>query len=411
MKTTPVIATLLGRSLTDGQSSTSVANKDSWLKTLFAGQILKGRILRYYGDSRYGVYFSGQERIVDSAVPLSVGDIISGKVIGISEDAVSLQVIHAVKSEQAEISEKSLPQPTKVEDHSTLHSLMKQAGLELDPSQLQIIENTALGSENPEIVFNTGLFLAKLGLPLTMELVRTLSKRLIEPPRALYQSLEHDIPKLISQPLESVPLDESPTTSLIAKYFSEYHRDMQTALEEELSASISHQISEENLESHGGAGSSTQHDHAETHRLLFFCLSQILNKQTDAAYQHRFESLPIIIDGKIMEFDLALFDHSAKEHVEDRVRSRHLKFSLETYRGAIVVDANVFNNRINVHFSTESEWAAKEFELYQGELQLALGDAGWILESAHYGSDLKRTSPAAGIVEHVLAQDSLRITM
>lgn len=394
-----------------------IVDKDSWLESLSVGQILKGRILRHYDESRYGVQFAGQERVVDSAVPLSVGDVISGKVIGISESLVSLQIVRNAPPSSANNPEKPLTQTVGVEANpSALHALMKQAGLELEQSQLKLIASVAAGSERPESVFKAGLYLAKLGLPLNAELVRILSKRLMESPETVTSGAKGNIPELISQPAELIrsvaEQDEGSTTALLAQFFSEYRHNIQAAVEKELEASKAAASAEENARpSNGNNGTSDRGDNPEAHRLLFLVLSQILNRQTGAAYQHRFETLPIIIDGRVTEFDLALFDHSANEQNENRVRARHLKFSLKTEMGIVAIDAHVFNDRIRVHFNTDADWAAKEFELYQDDLELALGNAGWTLDAAEYRSDTGFISPAARVVEHVLAQDSLRITM
>jgi hypothetical protein len=55
------------------------------LEKLTLGQIIKGRVLRSYEGQRYLMHFEGQERIVDSAVPLRTGDILHGRVIGLGE--------------------------------------------------------------------------------------------------------------------------------------------------------------------------------------------------------------------------------------------------------------------------------------------------------------------------------------
>lgn len=78
-------------------------DKDSWIKTITAGQILKGRVLRVYSEKKYGVDFSGQERVVDSVVPLSKGDTLIGKVIGIYEHTVSMKIVTTQSSDTSNL--------------------------------------------------------------------------------------------------------------------------------------------------------------------------------------------------------------------------------------------------------------------------------------------------------------------
>src|SRR3954452_22379567 len=52
---------------------------------LTLGQIIKGRVLRAYEGGRYLMDFYGQQKVVDSAVPLRAGDVIHGRVVGLGE--------------------------------------------------------------------------------------------------------------------------------------------------------------------------------------------------------------------------------------------------------------------------------------------------------------------------------------
>ena len=75
MSTGPVEGALQQGLLRLDQSLIFGADRD-FLSTLTMGQIIKGRVLRHYEGSRYGVEFGGQERVVDSAIALRSGDVI-----------------------------------------------------------------------------------------------------------------------------------------------------------------------------------------------------------------------------------------------------------------------------------------------------------------------------------------------
>src|SRR3954462_14554697 len=67
---------------------------------LTLGQIIKGRVLRAYEGGRYLMDFYGQQKVVDSAMPLRVGDVIHGRVVGLGEH-VELQRVQLDASRPA----------------------------------------------------------------------------------------------------------------------------------------------------------------------------------------------------------------------------------------------------------------------------------------------------------------------
>ncbi|MCK7581364.1 MAG: hypothetical protein MZV65_40845 [Chromatiales bacterium] len=62
-----------------------LAGASEFADKLTVGQILKGRVLRQYDQSRYLVGFDGNERVVDSAVPLRTGELLHGRVMAVGE--------------------------------------------------------------------------------------------------------------------------------------------------------------------------------------------------------------------------------------------------------------------------------------------------------------------------------------
>ena len=200
MKVRPAIANTLGRELVGGQQLVQVTGKEQWLDSLTVGQILKGRILRHYGESRYGVSFSGQERVVDSAVPLSVGDVLSGKVLGVSDHAVSLQLVQTTKASATDIPDQLQKQKSGEKfAQSTIAALIEQTRVQIDQSGIDAISKAAKEFAEPEMAIKIGLYLAKLGLPISRELVMAIGQRILEPQASGSLKLDSSTPKLASE--------------------------------------------------------------------------------------------------------------------------------------------------------------------------------------------------------------------
>ena len=58
---------------------------DDYGKQLVMGQILKGKVLRSYDNGRYLMDFKGEQKVVDSSVPLKTGELIHGRVVGLGD--------------------------------------------------------------------------------------------------------------------------------------------------------------------------------------------------------------------------------------------------------------------------------------------------------------------------------------
>lgn len=135
--------------------------------------------------------------------------------------------------------------------------------------------------------------------------------------------------------------------------------------------------------------------------------SKIFNVSNGSHAQHRFQTLPIIIDGKLIEFDVAFFDHAAqgKNLV---LKSKRLKFSLNTEFGLLNLEARVVNDRLSVSFSSKNDYFLSEIEDFDADLNLNLTDAGWLVDNIKYRKEEEDT-PAYDNVKHVIQQNSLDI--
>ena len=89
------------------------AGKSLWVQgdpefaaTLRLGQVLKGKVLRHFEGGRYLVSFGGQEKVVDSGVPLRTGEVLYGRVMAL-DDKVHLQRVSATHDGAGGASESS----------------------------------------------------------------------------------------------------------------------------------------------------------------------------------------------------------------------------------------------------------------------------------------------------------------
>jgi|GEM_PF-6080126 len=387
-----------------------ISGNQQWLDSLTAGQILKGRIMRHYGDNRYSVSFSGQERIVDSAVPLSVGEVLTGKVVGLAEHSVHMQLVPALKQSGLEASASGVVHTKQDNTSDGLGTMMRQLGLQLDQLQLSNIAKASKGLDFPELAMRVGFFVAKHGLPISHDLIRAIYTKVSEVREPVTLSGDEFLPD--AGHLETKTLEQASVIEVLQQYLVEYgnpqYLDEDTHTQPDAHEALSSAASEKEAVSLQPQQLHSGNEDTSKNSLWNFCYAALLNAQTGAVYQHKFKSLPIIVNNKIIEFDLTLFDHKKREPIEGEVQSRYLKFSLMTEFGSVTMDARVLNNRIYLQMAS-SQWLMKEFTLYESDLANDLQDAGWVLEAVGYASEGKAATPAEAIIHHVLEQDSLNV--
>lgn len=407
MKSLPINPVLAKpNQLNDLTQTIHAAEKEQWMQSLTAGQIIKGRILRQYADQRYGVSFAGQERIVDSSIPLAVGDVLTGKVIGVSEQAASMKLISGRAASKSSLESDQL----KPQVEGGVQAEMANHGLNLNAAQQQIISQASDVSSDAHLAIRVGVFLAKLGLPLSLPLIEAVLKKISEIKPAAPEGLMPDIPELqfVSSHAdlsEAPPVIESPALPL-ADYFAkqflvESIEQDKTHIEDPLGRPLSSEqvdINERQQGNYSDANSA-------------FSFQHIFNQQTDSEVQHRFHTLPVMIDGRLIEFDVALFDQKSSTHEEEGLMSKRLKFSLETEFGVVSLDAQVINQHVNLQILSQSQEMVALFDAYATTLAAEVAKAGWVLDqqSSMHGEAINNA--AREVMEHVLAQGSLHMVM
>src|SRR4051812_9305217 len=140
----------------------SLPGGDDFAGKLQMGQIIKGRVLRHYEGSRYGVEFNGREKVVDSGVPLQTGEILYGKVVGLG-DKVELERVRmpAVQTARDEAVPQARPWSMGGDAARLAADLFEQYQGNLTPEQAQVIEQSVRGAGDKQSMALSGLLLSK----------------------------------------------------------------------------------------------------------------------------------------------------------------------------------------------------------------------------------------------------------
>ena len=139
----------------------------------------------------------------------------------------------------------------------------------------------------------------------------------------------------------------------------------------------------------------------------------ILNAQTGGSVTQRVATLPLLLDGELVELDIALFaqnDDAGREPKPDAIRHRELVFALTTEAlGRIEVRALLANGHLRLRIAADSPATTERLAEHAETLEAGLQHIGWQVDEQRYES---RVGSAAGgvlasVVEHLISPGSV----
>lgn len=398
MKLTAVTPAVNQASKPQGDLSLVIQQQD-WLKTISLGQIIKGKVLKAYDSNRYGVMMGGQERIVDSTISFQVGQQLSAKVMDIHDNKVSLKLIERSASRDV-----IPPNLAESKPQNLVDSLIRQFNMEqLSDIQKQVITDIANTFGNDIFAIKVALYLAKVGLPISEVLIRNLLKSADMSTQVVpHQSNLSEVTPAVNT--ENLPL----LYLAIAEILS--GKDMSAGAEQDAEESASQAGFEQRMPagytSTNNLENNTSSFDSDSEQTPFM---KLLNVDTDSAIAHSFDVLAIIINDRLMEFDVAFFDQAKTE--TGVTLSKQIVFELETLAGKVGIVAKLVNNRLSVAFNADQPTLLDALQQQQNIFSESLSNAGWVLEQMHYAKSTERTSAIGAVIDHVLTQGSMELVL
>jgi hypothetical protein len=157
---------------------------------------------------------------------------------------------------------------------------------------------------------------------------------------------------------------------------------LERLLQDELAAAQTLLRHEADAQQGGGQSSSDQ----QRESVLWAALaSTILNGQQPGALAHRLMSLPLAIDGRLVELQLALFDDAEQAALMPELRQRTVRITLDLDRlGRVELLARVVNRHLSVEICVASEDGAAMLGEHDLQLSCLLTSMAWTLDGASY---------------------------
>lgn len=370
-------------------------------RSLTLGQVLEGRVTRVFQGGRYLMEINGQERVVDSAVPLQQGDVLRGRVVALGEQVVLEKMVAAPQGlTPQETGDAAIPAwLMRLDDPRALRLYQRHADA-LDPTQWRSLAQLA-SNHGAERAILSALTVHNIGLPLHVVAMQALTHALAGKPllsqSQSQQSLMATVPISGAVPGSRNQLVDT-DASLLAK-----------AVEHELGANREALFGEP-------PGDPAQDHNGEADRQAgswwATLAKHLLNVQPPGAMAHRMMSLPLCIDGRLVEFRIALFDESDQAELQPELKQRTLRIALDLDSlGKVELSARAVDRHISIGLLAGSADGAEILGSHHGQLGSALAALGWTLDGVRYGvAPHAEDDPVVrSVMERVVTGSSFRV--
>lgn len=381
--------------LGNGQQFTLHAQGDLNAKFTI-GQIIKCRVMRHVEGNRYAVQVGNEEKVVDSSVPLKTGELLYGRVIGLN-DNVELERVHVPQAMPASLLETPAGIATDAFPRDIGEQVLRlftEYAAHLNESDAAVLSQSLRGAPDPQPTLYAGLVLSKLGLPFTPDKLDALSRALASDPRtALFD--EQVAIYLTATSSDPVSVTSESTNDRTG------HHELARVLAEiaDGSARGATQGGDHNGNESGKGG--------EGNRDLGY---QLLNLQIDGAMGHRIATVPLVIDGRLIELNVGLVDQREARQDQAGTTHRRMVFTLNTDNlGPIAVDGTLTGEHIQLKFQVEYADALEALQSHASTLSEALNGAGFMVDQIAYEATSWRdlASPAWLVANNVIQNDNL----
>jgi hypothetical protein len=373
---------------------------------LHIGEMLQGKVTQRFDGNRYAVNFGGTEKIVDSAIPLTSGELIHGRVVGLN-DKVHLQRVYPEKSNVVR------EPAARSRNQTILHELFSQYKTTLTPSAKANVLPLMKAHQKPVVVALSSLILNKLGLPAEPLLLRAVTKVLAGDQRATtahnlkvapelnidLQSAMRTDPHLINELASAIALLSDPNPSRMSKQLEKAQG----------SSTESFQLDNRELGT-GESNGTLDEQSADSDEQLG---RWILNAQNSSSVSHRMARLPIWFGENLVEVDVALFSQRDATVKGDGVRHRKIVLSLQTQElGLVEVCIYAADQHLRLQFTAESEQASGILASHLEDARIAVDALGWTVDEVSYTTQtLSDDRLMQSVTQHYVANDSLNRVM
>lgn len=351
------------------------AGLSSTAEDLAVGQLVEVTVIDRSGDGRYGVRINGQPRTAGSSTPLEPGTTVRAVVTRVG-DRLELRAVTPAEG------------PAVAQ---ALAALAARYRVELSAAaQREIV--VAAGREDAALAtLRAGLYLNKVGADVNPDALAVLVAAQQPPPPPSDGAAGHRS----AIALTNSNLTTRSATATLGQLLERVLAQDDAGLGAEVGTGFGNPDSgkqQQGKQGHGGRATA----------------QELLGLSDGGALSYRYATLPLLVAGRLIELDMALFQQTSSASVSPR----RLMASLNTDRlGTVRIVAESLRSSLSITLTSTSERGVAVLTTTLGTLRERLRGLGWQVDSmrCEFATDI--SSAGREIIDHVLSTGSLDRTL
>lgn len=376
-------------------------------RSLQIGQVLFGKVLRVYQDKSYLVDLNGQQHVVDSTIPLRQDEVFRGKIVSLGERVVLEKI---VAPDSSAIEENTLPSSGLLDRGLTadLNAFIQQHQNIFSTRDWNTLIRAAKKTDSPQTVLASAVYLQKLSLPFNVSMAVNLSNYLLNDSQLRSTLLKETLHLNTALKLSHDAAPNEVTIPLLADFIRKRADESLDHIR-----SVLQQAKSASPESSSTIQAVHQRDTDNAGDLFDQAVVQwLLNVQAGGVVAHRVIILPLVIDGNLVELEMALFDQNENTDIASQLKSKviHLSLSLESF-GKLGVTVNSVNKNLRVLFTSEEERGLQSLATHNRELTHQLEQLNFRVDELKYQTNTQGFSSSIpqSVVDMVVNTNSFSV--
>lgn len=353
---------------------------------LRAGNEVDVRVLRKLSPSAYIVSLAEGQHVMDSTVPMDVGDRVRAVVVAVG-DKLELRYLGAGQTAPAETEGEDEAAPdiggAGGSPVALVANLEARYHLNLKDEERAALQQAVGMASDPTAMVLGGLYLSKQGQPVTQDALEALhaaQQNASTGPAVMTRA--PDVSALVERAAQGDEQDVATLAALIGGAMGA------------------------GSEAAGGTPSDGSDSSSDRESSRDSLARQLLNLQDGGTVGYRYGTLPVIVADQLVELDLVVLQQHPNSQGSPGVR--RLVMSLQTKSfGEVRVEARALENRLIVSFNGQSADSARELSAYRDEVKSLVGRLGWNVEAIGYETGEIPGGAARAVIDHVLSAGTI----
>jgi len=383
-------------------------------KELTTGQIINVQVLRKVDEQHYVVALRGEVKEVQADHSLPVGQTIDAAVVS-TTGRIELRQVAADRSNQdsvnMEVNAGATPLANAL-DEANVASQAQFYKCDLSNAELRTLQRAVNSSADPTATMLAGLFLNKRGIKIEPESLRQLMTLQLNEGT---EAVKNAVAQKEIEPVLTVGDLAQAMRSVVDMHAGEIANVVN--LRETRGMGLSVDTSSPDVDAmqsspmllmaeQQSTGGANQDEGDSRKPITTSALHDLLSDVDTTGLGVRYGTLPVLINGELVELELVMFKHRQKETGAEPVK--RLVMSIHTQSmGTVSISAESLDQRLLLNISAPTVEHAETLGAYAQDVKTLAQRFGWTVNSVAYDVKPHGVTLARKVMEHSVRQGAI----